>query len=182
MSGRKRTLKLGWRELWPLWVAFGVLIAISIVGMQMMFPTPARPKTLLAGEDLTLNLVNLEPAKVHVFAYPVTPQHQAEFFVERSSASGITVAFASCRRCYPAGHYQQAGQHLCSYCNEPMEWLGAGQTPGAEKDCRLIPIAFEKSGNQLVVRGDAVRETFARWYAPVLVQGAPAPTERKGGE
>ena len=22
MSGRKRTLKLGWRELWPVWVIF----------------------------------------------------------------------------------------------------------------------------------------------------------------
>ena len=182
MSGRKRTLKLGWRELWPVWVVFGVLIAIGIVGMQMMFPTPARPKTLLAGEDLTLNLADLEPAKVHLFAYPVTPQNQVEFFVERSPGAGVTVAFASCRRCYRAGHYQQAGQHLCGYCNEPMERLSAGQTPGAEKDCKLIPIAFEKSGNQLVVRGDAVRETFARWYAPVLTQGAPAPTERKRGE
>src|ERR1039458_6424782 len=54
MSGRKRTLKLGWRELWPVWVVFGILIAIGIVGMQVMFPPPARPKALLAGEDLTL--------------------------------------------------------------------------------------------------------------------------------
>ena len=38
MSGRKRTLKLGWRELWPVWVVFGILIAIGIVGMQVMFP------------------------------------------------------------------------------------------------------------------------------------------------
>jgi hypothetical protein len=30
MSGRKRTLKLGWRELWPVWVVFGVLIAVGI--------------------------------------------------------------------------------------------------------------------------------------------------------
>jgi hypothetical protein len=50
MSGRKRTLKLGWRELWPVWV---------------IFPPPARPKALLAGEDLTLNLADLEPAKIH---------------------------------------------------------------------------------------------------------------------
>ena len=97
MSGRKRTLKLGWRELWPVWV---------------IFPPPARPKALLAGEDLTLNLADLEPAKIHLFSYPATLQNQAEFFVERSPASGVTVAFASCRRCYRSGHYQQAGQHL----------------------------------------------------------------------
>ena len=182
MSGRKRTLKLGWRELWPVWVVFGVLIALGIVGMQMMFPTPAPPKTLEAGQDLTLDLAGLEPAKVHLFAYPVTPPNQVEFFVERSPASAITVAFASCRRCYRSGHYQQAGQHLCGYCNEPMERLSAGQTPGAERDCRLIPIPFERSGNQLLVRGSAVRDTFARWYAPVLTQDVPASTERKRSE
>ena len=79
MSGRKRTLKLGWRELWPVWVVFGILIAIGIVGMQVMFPPPARPKALLAGEDLTLNLADLEPAKIHLFSYPATLQNQAEF-------------------------------------------------------------------------------------------------------
>src|ERR1039458_8046962 len=89
MSGRKRTLKLGWRELWPVWVVFGILIAIGIVGMQVMFPPPARPKALLAGEDLTLNLADLEPAKIHLFSYPATLQNQAEFFVERSPASGV---------------------------------------------------------------------------------------------
>ena len=182
MSGRKRTLKLGWRELWPVWVVFGILIAIGIVGMQVMFPPPASPKALLAGEDLTLNLADLEPAKIHLFSYPATLQNQAEFFVERSPASGVTVAFASCRRCYRSGHYQQAGQHLCGYCNEPMERLSSGQTPGGEKDCKLIPIAFDRSANQLVVRGDAVRETFARWYAPALTPDAPAPTERRRGE
>ena len=182
MSGRKRTLKLGWRELWPVWVIFGVLIAIGIVGMQMMFPTPAPPKTLETGQDLTLDLAGLEPAKVHLFAYPVTPQNQVEFFVERSPASAITVAFASCRRCYRSGHYQQAGQHLCGYCNEPMERLRAGQTPGVEKDCKLIPIPFERPGNQLLVRGSAVRDTFARWYAPLLTHDTPASTERKRSE
>jgi len=137
ISGRKRTSKLGWRELWPVWVVFGVLIAIGIVGIQMMFPTPARPRDLLAGEDLTLNLADLEPAKIHLFAYPVTPQNQVEFFVERNSASGIIVAFASCRRCYRSGHYEQDGQLLCRHCNEPMERLDAGQTPAAEKDCKM---------------------------------------------
>ena len=109
MSGRQQKLKLGWFELWPVWVIFGGLIAIGIVGMHMMFPTPAPPKTLEAGQDLTLDLVGLEPAKVHLFAYPVTPQNRVEFFVERSPASAITVAFASCRRCYRSGEYLPLG-------------------------------------------------------------------------
>jgi len=97
----------------------------------------------------------------------ITPQSQVDFFVERSKASHIAVAFASCRRCYRSGHYEQDGQLLCGHCNEPMERLDTGPTPTSEKDCKLIPIAFEKTGNQSVVRRDAVRETFVRWYAPV---------------
>jgi hypothetical protein len=63
-----------------------------------------------------------------------------------------------------------------------MVRLSAGQTPATEEDCKPIPIAFEKSGNQLVVRGDAARATFARWYAPVLAEDAAAPSQGKRGE
>src|ERR1035437_4944244 len=38
MSGRKRTLKLGWRELGQSGRYSGIPIAIGIVGMQVMFP------------------------------------------------------------------------------------------------------------------------------------------------
>jgi uncharacterized membrane protein len=162
MRRSKRTLKLGWRELWPVWAVFGGLIAFGIVGLRIMFPTPTPPTALKAGEDLTLNLSDLEPGKVRLFTYPATPQTQVDFFVERGTSSDITVAFASCRRCYRSGHYERDGQILCGHCNEPMERLGPGQTPLAEIDCKPIPIAFEKSGNQLVVRGDAARATFAQ--------------------
>jgi uncharacterized membrane protein len=182
MRRSKRTLKLGWRDLWPVWAVFGGLIAFGIVGLRIMFPTPTPPTSLKGGEDLTVNLSDLDPGKVRLFTYPVRPQTQVDFFVERGSSSDITVAFASCRRCYRSSHYERDGQILCGHCNEPMERLGAGQTPATEKDCKPIPIAFEKSGNQLVVRGDALRGAFARWYAPVLAQNARTPTEGKRGE
>lgn len=168
MSRRNGTLKLGWRELWPVWLVFGILIAIGALGIKMTSPTPAAPRVLLAGEDLRVNLSDLNPAEVHLFAYPLTPRNRVEFFVERSSASGITVAFASCRRCYRSGHYQQAGQILCGHCNEPMERLSAGQSPGTEKDCKQIPIPFEQSGDRVIVRANTVRDTFARWYAQAI--------------
>src|ERR1035441_2717263 len=60
MNGRKRTFKLGGRELWPVWGELGILISIGVGGMQLMFPPPARPKALLAGEDLTMNLADLQ--------------------------------------------------------------------------------------------------------------------------
>ncbi len=175
MQRSKRTLRLGWRELWPVWAVFGGLIAFGIVGLRIVFPTPTPPLALKAGEDLTLNLSDFEPGKVKLFTYPVAPQTQVDFFVERGTSSDITVAFASCRRCYRSGHYERDGQILCGHCNEPMVRLSAGQTPATEKDCKPIPIAFEKSGNQLVVRGDTARATFARWYAPGLAEDAAAP-------
>lgn len=182
MSKRKRTLKLGWRELWPVWAIFGGLIAFGIVGLRIVFPTPTPPQVLRAGEDIKLNLSDLDPDKARLFAYPVAPQTQAEFFVERSTSSGITVAFASCRRCYHSGHYERDGQILCGHCNEPMERLGAGRTSDTQKDCKPIPIPFEKSGNQLVVRGEVARETFARWYAPGLAEDAVPSAKGKKGE
>jgi hypothetical protein len=95
--------EIGWRELWPAWVAFGVLIAIGIVGMHMMFPTPAPPKTLEAGQDLTLDLAGLEPAKVHLFAYPVTPQNQVEFFVGHHSGLCFLPSLLPLRRVLTSG-------------------------------------------------------------------------------
>lgn len=181
MSIRKRALKMGWRELWPVWVVFGVIAAVGIVGQRMILRTPTTPRPLRGGEDLTLNLSDLEPDKVRLFAYPVTPQERVEFFVERNSRSDIAVAFAACRRCYRSGHYEQDGQLLCRHCNEPTERLSAGQTPGPEQDCKLISIVFERSGN-LLVRGNAVRETFARWYSPVHAQGGRTSTEGRRGE
>ena len=35
MSGRNRTLRLGWRDLWPVWVAFEAPIAIGLVGLKL---------------------------------------------------------------------------------------------------------------------------------------------------
>ncbi len=171
MSRRKRTLKLGWRELWPIWLVFGILIAIGIFGVRMMFPVPKTTRVLAASEDLKLNVSELDPATANLFSYPLTPQDRVEFFVKRGAGSDVMVAFASCRRCYRSGHYQQGGQIFCGHCNEPMERLTAGQIPAAEKDCKQVPIPFERSGDQLTVRAHAVREVFTRWFPEEAANG-----------
>lgn len=171
MSKRKRAFKLGWRELWPIWLVFGILIAVGILGIRMVFPATATTRVLSAGEDLTLNLSELDSAKVHLFAYPLTPQSRVEFFVERGTGTSVAVAVASCRRCYRSGHYQQSGQLLCGHCNEPMERLSVEQSPGPEKDCKQIPIPFERSGDQVIVRANAVRDVLTRWYPEASSSG-----------
>jgi hypothetical protein len=52
------------------------LQAISLKAGSEHERAPARPRGLLAGEDLTLNLADVELAKIHLFAYPVTPDGQ----------------------------------------------------------------------------------------------------------
>lgn len=49
--------------------------------MQFMFPAPKPARVLVASEDLKLNLSTLDPATVHLFAYPLTPAKRIEFLV-----------------------------------------------------------------------------------------------------
>ena len=67
-----------------------------------------------------------------------------------------------------SGSFPLDNQIICGRCNEAMEVLGQGETPGLESDCKLISIPYEQANGQVVIRGHAVRELFDRWYSPVL--------------
>ena len=168
MRSSKRVKKMGWRELWPIWLTFAAIFGVGAAGVWILTPKPERPILLSNGQDLRLNLSQLDPARPKLFAYGLGPESRADFFVERTADSKITVAFASCRRCYRSGYYRQDGRILCGRCNELMARLEPGQLPGPEKDCTHIPIPFVQSSTQLTVYGRSISEAFARWYAPVL--------------
>jgi uncharacterized membrane protein len=168
MSARNRTLKLGWRALWPVWLTLGGLFSIGAFGLWVLVPSAPKPATLITDKDLILDLTSLDPNKPSLFAYPLDSASRVEFFIERSARRDVTVAFASCRRCYRSGHYRRGTHILCGGCNQPMERALPGQAPSPQQDCTQIPIPHEATGNQLVVRGEAIRETFLRWYSPVL--------------
>ena len=179
MRVRKRALNITWREAWPIWLTFAVLSILGALGVWYFIPTGQIPrKALLRGGDVTVTVGELQPNLPMLFAYPAESNQTAEFFVERDSDGKITVAFASCRRCYQSGHYLRGSQILCKRCNEPMERLTRGQTPGPEKDCVQIPISFERSGDRLIVRANTVRDTFTHWYAQAAAPVGGGSSER----
>ena len=169
MSPRKRALTITWREAWPIWLAFGILFGFGELGLWVLLPAAQIPaKALLQGEDVALNVGEIQPNLPRLFNYPLESGQNTEYFVERNAGNKITVAFASCRRCYRGGHYRHSGQIFCGRCNEPMMRAVAGQTPASEKDCTQILIPFERSGDRLIIRANSVRDTFTRWYGPVI--------------
>ena len=171
MRGRKRALKITWREAWPIWLTFGILTGLGTLGIRAVIPATQVPaKTLLSDEDAVVNMEQLQAKQPRIFAYPRKSGRSIEFFAAREGDGTVTVAFASCRRCYRSGYYSRGGEILCGRCNEPMMRATAGQTPASDSDCTQIPIPFEQTGDRLTIAPNAVHDTFTRWYAPVLLQ------------
>lgn len=175
MSGRKRALKITWRESWPIWLTFVLLSGLGVFGFWLFMPAAQAPAQVLhSGEDVSLSVQELRPNLPRLFSYRIESGRTTEFFIQREADNSIIVAFASCRKCYRFGHYRQGDQILCGRCNGPMTRVLTGQTISAESDCEQIPIPFERSGDRLIVRADLLRDTVVRWYSPVLAQQTAA--------
>jgi hypothetical protein len=163
-----------WRQTWPIWLTFAVLFGLGIFGVLVVIPgTQIATKVLAEGEDATLAPGGLQKGEPQVFEVPLGTTAKTEFFIERGADNNITVAFASCRKCYRSGHYRQGNELYCGRCNEPMPRLSRTQTPPSEIDCTQIPIPVERIGDNVVVRANAVRDTFAQWYVPIISKDKP---------
>ncbi len=168
MARRRRTTKLTWQETWPIWLTLAGLLGVGALALWLFVPAAPPTKMLGLAEDAAVPLASLELNTPVLFTAPLPFGNTVNFFVQRSSANSITVAFSSCRRCYSSGHYMRAGQIFCGRCNEPMPNLASGESPRLEKDCKRIPIAFDRSAEQIVVRAQNIANAFERWYAPVV--------------
>jgi hypothetical protein len=174
MSGRKRVLNITWRQTWPIWLTFGVLFGFGVFGVLVLIPGTQSPiKVLAQGEDVRLASGDLQRGEPRVFEMSLVSAGKVKFFIERGADDNITVAFASCRKCYRSGHYRQGSQIFCARCSAPMERLSRGQTPASSVDCTQIPIPFEISGDSVLIRASAVPDAFAQWYVPTLSQDKP---------
>ena len=174
MSRRKRALPITWRQTWPIWLTFGLLFGFGVFGVLVLVPGTQNPTKVLAeGEDVKVLIGDVPKGELRLFAMSVVAGDKTEFFIERGTDDGVTVAFESCRKCYRSGHYRQGNQTFCGRCNEPMERLARGQTPASGIDCTQIAVPFERSGESVTIRASAVRDAFNQWYMPVLSNDKP---------
>lgn len=96
-----------WRQMWPICLTFALLFGFGVFGVLVLVPrTQTSTKVLAQGEDVTLTTRDLPKGEPRLFAMPLRSGDKTEFFIERGSDDAIIVAFASCRRCYRAGHYR----------------------------------------------------------------------------
>ena len=170
MSRRRKSVKLTWRESWPIWATFAGLFAFGGIGVWFFVPSVPRVHQVGPSEDVALSLSTLHLKTPVLFSALLSSGATVEFYVERESAEAITVAFSSCRRCYGSGHYIQAGQVFCRRCNQPMPKLGRAESPAMEKDCKHIPIPFEVTQGTVRVRSEAIRDSYTHWFVPILAQ------------
>jgi uncharacterized membrane protein len=154
--------------MWPLWLAVGLLVALGIVGSWLYMPAKRKPPVQVTAEDVVVSVAALGPDRPQLFSYPLPDSTNIQFFVRKVRGNRLQVAVASCRKCYRSGSFPLDNKIMCGRCNEAMEVLGQGETPGSESDCKLISIPYEQANGQVIVRGRAVRELFDQWYRPVL--------------
>lgn len=165
---RKKQLKLTWRDMWPVWLAMGLLVVFGGIGLWLYMPAKRKPPIQVTTEDVRVNLAALDAVRPQLFSYPLPDATNVQFFVRKVGANRLHVAFASCRKCYRSGSFTLDNQVMCGRCNGSMDILGAGESAAPERDCKLIPIPYEQADGQVIIRGRAVRELFDRWYRPVL--------------
>jgi hypothetical protein len=174
MKRRKRSVKITWLQTWPIWLTFAVLFGLGVFGVLLLVSGTRIPTKVLAeGEDVDLVARDLQRGEPRVLAVGLGSTAKTEFFIERGAGNDLTVAFASCRKCYRSGHYRQGNALYCGRCNEPMLRLSRTQTPPQEIDCTHIPIPVERIGDNVIVRANAVRNAFVQWYAPTISKDAP---------
>lgn len=167
---RKKKVKMTWREAWPVWMTLAGLSALGVFGAWLYYVPPAKktPPLQVTTEDVVFSLASLDATRPRLFSYPFEGSTNVELFARKAEGSRVQVAFASCRKCYRAGHLEQGNQVMCGRCNVSMDLLREGQSPGGESDCGLISIPYEQENGQILIRGRAIRDTFDHWYRPAL--------------
>lgn len=130
--------------------------------------------TVVADKDLRLRESDVGKGELRLFTFAVDAQSRVNVLVRRKENGTLEVAFASCRRCFQAGSYQQGKDVICGHCREPMEVVKASVKASApvspEKDCALLPLPYERRDGELIVRRDEIRQGVERWFRSVPEQ------------
>jgi len=150
-----------------LWITISFVVVLAFLALWFSFVGESGPTVVEAGTDLRLPLADLRPGKLHFFTYAVNSSTGAEVVVERDKDDILRVAFASCRSCYGFRHYDRFGQLICSRCGHAMNLPDPGAEPTDDTGCIPVALPYSTDGDELVVRGQVIKEQFHRWYRPL---------------
>ena len=153
---------------------FGLTISfVAVLGFLALWYSPAGesgPTMVQAGTDLRVSLADLKPGELNLFTYPIDSSTDTGLVVQRGKDDVLRVAFASCRSCYGLRHYDRFGQLICMRCGHAMRLPDPGAEPTDNTGCIPVAIPYSTEGDELVVRGQMIREQFHRWYRPPRAQ------------
>lgn len=164
MSGRKRLSRTP-RD--TLWLLVTVVLFLSVLGFLAIWfsgTADSEPKVLVSKIGLRFPVADLNSGSLRLFSYPLDSSTEVPFVVQRGEDNVIRVAFAFCRRCFGAPHYEWRNQLICGGCNHAMELPNVGDKPGDKTDCVPVAIPYAVENNELVVDGQVLAQEFLRWY------------------
>jgi uncharacterized membrane protein len=161
-SLRKSQTKATLTSVWPLWLIVGLFLVVY--GSAAWYGLVTRPKAysvvktrdvpLSEGQDLRIELSQLERGQLYLFHYPEAPSRQNRFIVERAADGSLSVALATCTACYssPRAHYPSDAGLVCGRCNHPMHAPNGHEKTARASGCGLIPVPYELDDDYLLVK------------------------------
>jgi uncharacterized membrane protein len=146
-----------WRAFWPVWALFGFFLSCFILDSTVPYRATLPPKSdmqavkLTADRDLSLNLRDLRPEKLHLFEIQ-GGRKKVQFIVRRTADNSVHVAFASCPLCIRSGkpNYAQHGAMICGRCAGAMNFAPKNQD-ALSNSCSLPPIEHVENDRELIV-------------------------------
>lgn len=153
-------------HLWLLAAVTAFLLALSVLAIWFSVREDSGQPVLKIGTDLRLPLDDLDKGELRLFRYALDSATTTQVAVQRGKDGQIRVAFASCRNCQSFGYYRQFDQIICSRCRHSMRLPSPGEMPNQKTGCIPVALPYSVEGDQLVVRGPAIKEEFHRWYRP----------------
>lgn len=166
MRRRKRRSDATRDERWLLGLTVSFVAVLGFLALWYSLAGEPGPTVVQAGTDLKLSLADLKPGELNLFTYPIDPLTDTGLVVQRGEDHILRVAFASCRSCYGLRHYDRFGQLICRRCGHAMHLPDPGEEPTDDTGCIPVAIPYSTEGEELIVRGQMIKEQFHRWYGP----------------
>jgi uncharacterized membrane protein len=152
------------RQMWPLWLLCGVLVAVFLAGLALVVREDLSRKddvsetALPAGQDLRIALDHLAAGRLYLFSFPGDLGRRIRFVAQRTSDGAVHAAMASCQACYRSErpHYTHNGQVICGMCNQPMPRPDEKGLTLEQKQCALVSLPHSMHDNEVSVSAQSI--------------------------